>query len=59
MTRAVMQIREVHERNNGVYGAWKAPAQLRLEGETIAHCRVERLMRREGQRVPVDGDRRR
>lgn len=45
-----MQIRRVHAKNFGVYGAKKLHAQLRREGVSVARCTVERLMRAEGLR---------
>ena len=47
---AVERIRKVHRQNYGVYGARKVHAQLRREGDVLARCTVERLMRREGLR---------
>jgi putative transposase len=46
----VERIRAVHKSNYGVYGVRKVHAQLRREGEQVARCTVERLMRREGLR---------
>jgi putative transposase len=43
-----VKIRDTHAANYGVYGARKVHAQLRRQGETIARCTVERLMRRDG-----------
>jgi len=50
LSDAVMmeKIRTVHARNYGVYGVRKVHAQLLREGERVARCTVERLMRREG-----------
>ena len=44
------KIRAVHSSNYGVYGVRKVHAQLLREGEQVARCTVERLMRREGLR---------
>jgi putative transposase len=44
------RIRKVHAENYGVYGVRKVHAQLRREGDLVARCTVERLMRREGLR---------
>lgn len=46
----VEKIHTVHGRNYGVYGVRKVHAQLLREGEQVARCTVERLMRREGLR---------
>ncbi len=46
----VGRIRTVHASNYGVYGARKVHAQLLREGELVARCTVERLMRRNGLR---------
>lgn len=46
----VEKIRTVHASNYGVYGVRKVHAQLLREGEQVARCTVERLMRREGLR---------
>lgn len=46
----LVQIRRVHAKNFGVYGAKKLHAQLRREGISVARCTVERLMRAEGLR---------
>jgi putative transposase len=42
------KIHTVHASNYGVYGVRKVHAQLRREGEQVARCTVERLMRRDG-----------
>lgn len=44
------KIRAVHTSNHGVYGVRKVHAQLLREGQQVARCTVERLMRREGLR---------
>lgn len=44
------EIRTVHSRNLGVYGARKVHAELRRQGQQVARCTVERLMRAEGLR---------
>jgi putative transposase len=44
------RIREVHGSNYGVYGVRKVHAQLKREGNGVARCTIERLMRREGLR---------
>jgi putative transposase len=46
----VEKIHAVHASNYGVYGVRKVHAQLLREGEQVARCTVERLMRREGLR---------
>ncbi len=46
----LVDIRRVHAKNFGVYGAKKLHAQLRREGVSVARCTVERLMRAEGLR---------
>ena len=46
----LVQIRRVHAKNFGVYGAKKLHAQLRREGVSVARCTVERLMRADGLR---------
>ena len=46
----VKEIRTVHSRNLGVYGARKVHAELRRQGQQVARCTVERLMRAEGLR---------
>lgn len=46
----LVQIRRVHAKNFGVYGAKKLHAQLRREGISVARCTVERLMRADGLR---------
>ncbi|MCK6094598.1 IS3 family transposase [Micrococcus sp. EYE_212] len=48
--RLLVQIRRVHEANDGVYGARKVHAQLRREGLQVARCTVARLMRAAGLR---------
>src|SRR5690625_7991216 len=46
----LVDIRRVHAKNFGVYGAKKLHAQLRREGVSVARCTVERVMRAEGLR---------
>ena len=46
----LVEIRRVHAKNCGVYGAKKLHAQLRREDISVARCSVERLMRAEGLR---------
>lgn len=46
----LVQIRRVHAKNFGVYGAKKLHAQLRREGVMVARCTGQRLMRAEGLR---------
>src|SRR5208283_807311 len=49
------KIRRVFAENFGVYGARKVWRQLRREGEDIARCTVERLMRNMGLRGAIRG----
>ena len=49
------QILRVHEENFGVYGARKVCAQLNREGNAVARCTVERLMRSLGLRGATRG----
>ena len=53
------QIRRVWESNFGVYGARKVWRQLQREGVGVARCTVERLMRLEGLKGVVRGEKRR
>ena len=46
----VKEIRTVHAKNLGVYGARKVHAELQRQGQQVARCTVERLMRAEGLR---------
>jgi len=55
----LVEIRRVHERTNGVYGAEKVWWQMRREGIPVARCTVERLMRGAGLQGVVRGERRR
>ena len=52
-------IRRVWETNFGVYGARKVWRQLKREGVAVARCTVERLMRLEGLKGVVRGEKRR
>jgi len=49
------EIRRVHEENFRVYGARKVWRQLGREGQVVARCMVERLMRAQGLRGVVRG----
>jgi putative transposase len=53
--RLLGRIRGVHEDNFGVYGARKVWRQLLREGEPVARCTVERLMRQHGLAGVVRG----
>ena len=53
------QIRRVWESNFGVYGARKVWRQLQREGVAVARCTVERLMRLEGLKGVVRGEKKR
>ncbi len=53
------RIRRVWESNFGVYGARKVWCQLQREGVGVARCTVERLMRLEGLKGVVRGEKRR
>ena len=53
------RIREVHEKNLGVYGARKVWWQLQREEIPAARCTVERLMAREGLKGAIRGKKRR
>ena len=53
------RIRRVWESNFGVYGARKVWRQLQREGVGVARCTVERLMRLEGLKGVVRGEKRR
>ena len=44
------QIRKVHEENMEVYGARKVWHEMNRQGQKVARCTVERLMRRDGLR---------
>ena len=54
-----VQIRRVWESNFGVYGARKVWRQLKREGVEVARCTVERLMRHQGLKGVVRGERKR
>ena len=53
------EIRRVWETNFGVYGARKVWRQLQREGIGVARCTVERLMRQEGLKGVVRGEKKR
>ena len=53
------RIRRVWESNFGVYGARKVWRQLQREGVGVARCTVERLMRQEGLKGVVRGEKKR
>ena len=44
----VVEIRRVHDRLRGLYGARKVWLQLRREGVAVARCTVERLIAKHG-----------
>jgi hypothetical protein len=46
--RLVREIRRIHARSSGTYGAPRATAELRRRGQVVNHKRVERLMRTHG-----------
>ena len=46
--RLVAEIRRIHARSGGTYGAPRVHAELRRRGWTANHKRVERLMRQHG-----------
>lgn len=50
-----VQIRDVWEANMQVYGADKVWKQMRRQGNDVARCTVERLMRRNGLRGAMRG----
>ena len=50
-----VEIRRVHDESRGRYGARKIWRQLRREGEDIARCTVERLMKAMGLQGVVRG----
>ena len=55
----LVEIRRVHERTGGVYGAEKVWWQLQREGVVVARCTVRRLMRMHGLQGVVRGKKRR
>lgn len=55
----LVEIRRVHEKTKGLYGARKVWLQLRREGIVAARCTVERLMRANGLEGVRRGRRRR
>jgi putative transposase len=46
--RLVSEIRRIHARSHGTYGAPRVTAELRRRGQVVNHKRVERLMRAHG-----------
>jgi putative transposase len=46
--RLVGEIRRIHARSHGTYGAPRVHAELRRRGQAVNHKRVERLMRAHG-----------
>lgn len=46
--RLVAEIRRIHDRSHGTYGAPRVHAELRRRGQAVNHKRVERLMRAHG-----------
>jgi putative transposase len=46
--RLVGEIRRIHARSGGTYGAPRVHAELRRRGQAVNHKRVERLMRTHG-----------
>jgi putative transposase len=46
--RLVSEIRRIHARSHGTYGAPRVTAELRRRGQAVNHKRVERLMRCHG-----------
>ena len=54
-----LRVRRVWESNFGVYGARKVWRQLQREGVAVARCTVERLMRLEGLKGVVRGEKKR
>src|SRR6266508_1783693 len=46
--RPIAEIRRIHARSGGTYGAPRVHAELRRRGWTANHKRVERLMRQHG-----------
>jgi putative transposase len=46
--RLVGEIRRIHARSHGTYGAPRVTAELRRRGQVVNHKRVERLMRTHG-----------
>jgi putative transposase len=54
-----LRIREVHEKNLGVYGVRKVWWQLARGDVKVARCTVERLMAREGLQGAIRGKKRR
>jgi putative transposase len=55
----LVEVRRVHDRAAGVYGADKVWWQLRREGITVARCTIERLMRSDGRQGVVRAKKRR
>jgi putative transposase len=46
--RLIGEIRRIHARSHGTYGAPRVTAELRRRGQAVNHKRVERLMRTHG-----------
>jgi putative transposase len=46
--RLVREIRRIHARSHGTYGAPRVTVELRRRGQAVNHKRVERLMRQHG-----------
>ena len=46
--RLVGEIRRIHARSGGTYGAPRVTVELRRRGQAVNHKRVERLMRTHG-----------
>jgi putative transposase len=46
--RLVGEVRRIHARSGGTYGAPRVTVELRRRGQTVNHKRVERLMRTHG-----------
>ena len=57
--KLLVEIRRVHQKNHGLYGARKVWWQLRRDGIAAARCTVERLMRQDGLQGVVRGKKRR
>ena len=46
--RLVREVRRIHARSHGTYGAPRVTVELRRRGQAVNHKRVERLMRQHG-----------